>query len=147
MINLYNIYKEIILESNLLTEAISDDVIRQAIDGEYRVNITYDDDKGGPTGKRNIEVYAVNDFKGYTYIRAFQLFGDTKTETAVWKTFRKDRILSWEPTNFKFYNPVSDRDSSIPDYREDGKDITLGAHTASSKNYAVFDPKYRKNKF
>lgn len=141
-INLYNIFEELILESdNLLLEQISDDVIRKAIDGKYRVNITYNDEKGGPTGKRNIEVYALGDIGGYPSIRAFQLFGDSKTETAVWKTFRKDRILSWEPTNFKFYNPVSDRDSSIPKYREDGSDKTLGGRTDA---HATFDPKYRK---
>lgn len=152
MINLYNIFEEVILESNnVLSEQISDDVIRKAIDGKYRVNITYDDGKGGPTGKRNIEVYAMGDIKGYPTIRAFQLFGNTKTGTAVWKTFRVDRILSWEPTNFKFYNPVSDRDGSIPKYKEDGTDKTIGHNPSGEFNrggktdaHAEFDPKYRK---
>ncbi len=143
MRKLHKIFDDIILENQLLTEGVSDKQIIDAINNKVRVNITYTDEKGGPTGKRNIEVYAFGDINGYPSIRAFQLFGNTKTENAVWKTFRVDRILSWQPTNFKFYNPVSDRDSSIPKYRENGYDEVLGGMT---NVYAVFDPKYRKNR-
>lgn len=133
------------LESNgLITETISDNAIISAIRDSYRVNITYDSDgSGNNVGKRNIEVYAFGNIDGYDAIRAFQLFGDTKTKNPAWKTFRVDRILSWQPTNFVFYNPVSDRDSSIPRYKEDGTDKVLGGMTDV---YAVFDPKYRKNR-
>lgn len=142
MIKLYNIFKEVIIESKtVLTESIPDQSIYDAIQNKYRVNITYDDGKGGPTGKRQIEVYAFGSIDGYEAIRAYQLSGNTRTKNAVWKTFRVDRILTWEPVNFKFYNPVSDRDSSIPRYKEDGHDVTLGGQT---KPYAGFEDKYRK---
>ena len=142
MFRLYKLYEELILESkNIITEAVSDDVIIDAINNKYRVNLTYDSGDGNNVGKRNVEVYAYGDINGYPSIRVFQLFGDTKTQNAVWKTLRKDRILSWEPTNFKFYNPVSDRDNSIPRYREDGYDDVLGGFT---NIYASFDEKYRK---
>jgi predicted DNA-binding transcriptional regulator YafY len=130
MFKLHKIFDDLILENNkLINESVSDDAIRDAINNKYRVNITYDSGDGKTPGKRNIEVYALGDINGYPAIRAFQLFGDTKTETAVWKTFRVDKILTWQPTNFRFYNPVSDRDSSIPRYKEDGTDKTLGGST------------------
>jgi hypothetical protein len=145
MFKLYNLFEEVILESKgLITEGIGNDAIIDAIRNSYRVNITYDSDGTGKhTGKRNIEVYAFGNIDGYPAIRAFQLFGDTSTKNPAWKTFRVDRILSWESTKFVFYNPVSDRDSSIPRYKEDGTDKVLGGMTDV---YAVFDPKYRKNK-
>jgi predicted DNA-binding transcriptional regulator YafY len=144
MLSLYNILENIIIETkNMLSESVPEQKIYDAIENKYRVNITYDDDKGGPIGKRQIEVYALGDIDGYPAIRAYQLSGNTRTENAVWKTFRVDRIMTWEPVNFKFYNPVSDRDNtgSIPKYREDGMDTTLGGQT---NPYAKFDDKYRK---
>lgn len=144
MFSLYKLFEEVILESkDRINESIDDSKIIDAIENSYRVNITYDSGDGQNISKRHIEVYAYGKIGNYDAIRVFQLFGDTKTKNAVWKTLRVDRILSWSPTNFTFYNPVSDRDSTIPRFKEDGYDKTLGGMTSV---YAKFDPKYRKKR-
>lgn len=136
MFKLYNLFEQVILES------VSRDKVVDAIENKYRVNITYEGTDKTATEKRQIEVYAYGSTEnGYSVIRAFQLFGDTKTTKPSWKFFRLDRILSWTPTNFKFYNPVSDRDNTIPKYKEDGTDKTMKFTPILT---AKFDDKYRK---
>lgn len=139
MLKLYNLFEQVILES------ISRDKIFDCLIHKYRVNITYAGEDGDrATGKRTIEVYAYGTTQnGYPVIRAYQIFGETKTKKPAWKFFRLDRILSWEPTNFYFYTPISDRDSTIPPYREDGEDDTMKLKPIAT---AQFDPQYRKNK-
>lgn len=136
MDKLYNLFEQVILES------VSRDKVIDCIENKYRVNITYAGTNDTATEKRHIEVYAYGTTEsGYPVIRAFQLFGDTKTIKPAWKFFRLDRILSWTPTNFKFHNPVSDRDSTIPKYKEDGSDNTMKFRPIMT---AKFDNKNRK---
>lgn len=119
--NLYNIYKDIILENTARSS------IMDAIDKHYRVTIYYAGDEETAPGKRTIEVYAYGMSKaGNQVIRAYQLFGDTKTVIPQWKLFRVDRITRWEPTNFKFYKPISDRDPSIPKFNQNGDNSMIG---------------------
>jgi len=118
---LYNIYKELIIE-NIARNSIID-----AIDNHYRVSMYYEGDDNTAAGKRTIEVYAYGTSKGGNQvIRAYQIFGDTKTIIPSWKLFRVDRISRWEPLNFKFYGPISDRDSSIPKYNPNGDNSMVG---------------------
>lgn len=121
MFKLYNLYEQVILE------AVQRDNIFDAINKRQRVNITYDDGDGIHTGKRTIEVYAYGTLhNGKSAIRAYQIFGDTKTFKPMWKTFLVDNILSWDLLNFVFYTPISDRDPSLKNkgmaYREDNQD-------------------------
>lgn len=118
MLSLYNIYENIILEG------VSTSDINDAIDNKYRVNINYAGDDNTASGKRQIEVYAFGISKaGNDVIRAFQLFGDTKTVKPQWKLFRIDRITNWEKTKKKIYKPVSDYDSSIPPFNPNGDNM------------------------
>lgn len=119
---LYNLFE------NLILEGASNQQVIDAIDGKYRVNIHYAGDDNTAAGKRHIEVYALGSTKGGNpVIRAFQLFGDTKTIIPEWKLFRLDRITRWEPTNMRFYQPVSDRDNSIPPYNHAGDRSMIGS--------------------
>lgn len=122
---LYNLFEEVILEKELLTEGVSDQQIIAAIEGKYNVNILYDDfpneTPSVPPSKRYIQVYALGNTKsGNKAIRAFQIFGGSKTtpKQGAWKIFRLDRIRGWFPTKMKFYTPVSDLDTMIPKYNQ-----------------------------
>jgi predicted DNA-binding transcriptional regulator YafY len=118
---LYNLYKDIILES------ITRNAIIDAINNHYRVKIYYSGDGDTPAGHRTIEVYAYGTSKaGNPVIRAYQLFGETKTIIPQWKLFRVDRIISWEPTGWVFNKPISDRDSTIPKYNPNGDKSMIG---------------------
>lgn len=124
---LYNLYQEVIFEEtqkklHLLSEVISDGGIKAAIQGKYNVKIRYKDDDGTKT-QRYIQIYTLGITKaGNQAIRAFQIGGPTNSPSTenIWKTFRVDRIESIEPTNMKWYNPVSNSRSDIPKYIEDG---------------------------
>jgi hypothetical protein len=147
MFKLYNLYEEVILE------AVQRDSIIDAITKHQRVNIIYNDDKetvsqngSSGTGKRTIEVYLYGKLRGGGQaIRAYQIFGDTKTHKPMWKTFLVDNIVSWEPLNSFFYTPISDRDPVLKNrgmsYRDDGHDKLFDyVHVA-----ADFNDKYQKN--
>lgn len=119
---LYNIYKELILENTARNSIID------AIDNHYRVTIYYAGDDNTAAGKRTIEVYAYGTtIGGNQAIRAYQVFGDTKTIVPQWKIFRVDRIQRWEPTNFTFHSPISDRDPTIPKYNPNGDKSMVGS--------------------
>ena len=119
---LYNLYSELILE-NTARNSIMD-----AIDKHYRVRIYYAGDDNTAAGARTIEVYAYGMSKGGNQvIRAYQVFGDTKTIIPQWKLFRVDRITRWEPTGWTFDEPVSDRDPSIPRYNPNGDSSMVGS--------------------
>lgn len=145
MLKLYNLYKEVILE------AVQDNKIYDAIRKRHRVNITYHDDNGQATGKRTIEVYyfgalAVSNPTGKPAIRAYQIFGETKTEAPGWKTFLVDKIISWQPLDFVFYTPISDRDPALKNagkaYREDNVDELFSSVYASADfNNVKYDKK------
>jgi hypothetical protein len=112
---LYNIFESLILEF------ASRDQINDAINNRVRVNIHYAGDDNTASGQRTIEVYAYGLTKsGNQAIRAYQIFGNTKTIIPQWKIFRVDRITRWEPLNFKFYTPISDRDPTIPAFNPTG---------------------------
>jgi hypothetical protein len=110
-LSLQNIFESLILEE------ISRDEINDAINNKYRVNIFYDGDGINGKGKRTIEVYGygLNHF-GNLIIRAYQVFGDTKTKKPAWKTFRTDRISKWEKTGWKYNSPINQRDPSAPKF-------------------------------
>lgn len=114
-LSLQNIFESVILEGAQRSDIID------AIQNKYRVNIYYGGDDEQGKGKRTIEVYGfgMNKF-GTPIIRAYQVFGDTKTEKPAWKTFNINKIIRWEKTNWKFTKPVSDRDPSIPKFKPDG---------------------------
>lgn len=121
--NLYSILENIILET------VNTSSVENAIEKKQRVRIYYDpkinrtpneEDKNLP-GFRNIETYVYGVSKaGNPIIRAYQINGVTETDSPGWKTFRLDRITSWRPYPSFFYQPISERDSSVPTYNENG---------------------------
>ncbi len=123
---LYNIFNDIILEElskvKLITEGVSFDEVKKAIDGKFNVNILYRDFDDQPPSKRYIQVYNLAKTKASNdSIRAYQIFGASKSkESNGWKIFRLDRIEGWYPTSVKWSKPVSDLDSSIPKYNSNG---------------------------
>jgi hypothetical protein len=128
---LYNLYQEVIFEetqnkTNLLSEGISDSEVKAAIQGKYNVRIKYRDyDDGTPPSNRYIQIYVLGLTKaGNEAIRAFQINGWSKTTPrhGAWKIFRLDKIEGIEKTKMKWYNPVSDYETSIPAYNQTGDD-------------------------
>lgn len=125
---LYNLFESVIFEEiekakKLLTEGVSSDQVNDAINGMYNVNILYRDYPDKPPSKRYIQVYNYSKTKGGNEaIRAYQIFGGSKTtpNKGAWKIFRLDRIEGWFPTSVKWKKPVSDLDTSIPKYNQNG---------------------------
>jgi hypothetical protein len=140
---LYNLYQEVIFEETqkqlkLLTEAVSNEVIKKAIEDRYDVRITYRDyDDGTPPSKRYLQVYVLGKTKsGNQAIRAYQLFGESvKSKQGGWKTFRTDRIESFELTKKRWWNPISDYIQNIPPYNQLGDDsfISIDAQVDPSQ--------------
>ena len=125
---LYNLFEELILEEinrnhQLITEGVSIEDVKDAIDGKYNVNILYRDFEDAPPSKRYIQVYNLAKTKaGNEAIRAYQIFGASKrgNKHGFWKIFRLDRIEGWYPTRVKWLKPVSDLSPSIPKYNTTG---------------------------
>jgi predicted DNA-binding transcriptional regulator YafY len=123
---LYNILKNLILEEtekHLLTESVSMEDIKSAIDNKFTVNILYRDFNNAPPSKRYIQVYNLSKTKAGNYaIRAYQITGGSKRNQkyGFWKIFRLDRIEGWYPTKFKWVKPISDLDNTIPKYNKNG---------------------------
>lgn len=125
---LYNILERVILEEidkqrQLITEGVSIDDVKAAIDGKYNVNILYRDFDDQPPSKRYIQVYNLSKTKaGNDCIRAYQIFGASKKgeKNGFWKIFRLDRIEGWYPTRVKWVRPVSDRQPNVPKYNPNG---------------------------
>lgn len=125
---LYNLFESVILEEvekakKILSEGVSTDDVNAAINGKYNVNILYRDYEDQPPSKRYIQVYNLSKTKGGNdAIRAYQIFGGSKTKNnkGYWKIFRLDRIEGWYPTKVKWQKPVSDFDTSIPKYNQNG---------------------------
>jgi predicted DNA-binding transcriptional regulator YafY len=125
---LYNLFEELILEEinknhQLITEGVSIEDVKAAIDGKYNVNILYRDFEDAPPSKRYIQVYNLAKTKaGNEAIRAYQIFGASKrgNKHGFWKIFRLDRIEGWYPTRVKWLKPVSDLSPSIPKYNTTG---------------------------
>lgn len=119
---LYNLFKEVIIEESqkhirLLTEGVDVDNVRSAIDDKYMVNIMYRPEEDNVLSKRYVAVYHLGKTTaGNDAIRVYQVSGGNR-KTSDWKTFRLDRIEGWQPTKMRWYNPASDNDASIPDYK------------------------------
>ena len=136
---LYNLFEELILEEinrnhQLITEGVSIEDVKAAIDGKYNVNILYRDFEDAPPSKRYIQVYNLAKTKaGNDAIRAYQIFGASKrgNKHGFWKIFRLDRIEGWYPTRVKWLKPVSDLSPSIPKYN------TTGDRSMSQVSYKV----------
>ena len=125
MKKLYNILEGIILEEANRSQ------VEEAVEKKQRVRIYYDptinrgpdEEDKNEKGYRNIEPYVLGmSKKDNPILRSFQLNGVSETDTAGWKTFRLDRITSWRPYPSFFYEPISDRDSSVPEYNSRGDD-------------------------
>lgn len=125
---LYNLFEQVIFEEieknrRLISEGVSSDDVKAAIDGKYNVNILYRDYEDQPPSKRYIQVYNLSKTKGGNdAIRAYQIFGGSKkgNKNGFWKIFRLDRIEGWFPTKVKWSEPVSDLDPNIPKYNATG---------------------------
>lgn len=136
---LYNLFEELILEEinrnhQLITEGVSIEDVKAAIDGKYNVNILYRDFEDAPPSKRYIQVYNLAKTKAENdAIRAYQIFGASKrgNKHGFWKIFRLDRIEGWYPTKVKWLKPVSDLSPSIPKYN------TTGDRSMSQVSYKV----------
>lgn len=104
---------------------VSPDEVSDAIDKQYSVKITYDDDDYRRLGPRSIWVYDYGlTLAGNPAIRAFQWFGDTARGVPKWKLFRLDRIMSWEPDKpfrYFFTEPkMLQRALNIPEFNRNG---------------------------
>ena len=125
---LYNLFQEVILEEierqkSLMTESVSFDEVKAAIDGKYNVNILYRDYEGQPPSKRYIQVYNLSKTKsGNDAIRTYQIVGASKqgNNNGFWKIFRLDRIEGWFPTKMKWNKPISDIEPTVPKYNAGG---------------------------
>lgn len=111
----------------LLTESVSEDEVKNAINSHRRVCIDYvspnksEEENASATGMRKIEVYAYGLTKsGNPVIRAFQNSGPTTTKIPEWKFFRLDGIRSWSMTDEYFDTPISDVYPSLGKYNKDG---------------------------
>ena len=127
MLKLYNLYKQVILEATEVEK------VMDAITNHYTVNITYDNGKndGSANKRRYCEVYNYGmTSDGNQAIRVYQLAGPGGIG---WKTFRIDRITKWEPTNYKFYNAISDRPgANVADFKPHDKTLSYGGNVTIS---------------
>lgn len=125
---LYNVFQSIILEEiekqrKLITEGVSMDDVKAAIDGKYNVNILYRDFEDAPPSKRYIQIYQYGQTEaGNDAIGALQIFGGSKTgyKNGFYKIFRVDRIEGWFPTKVKWIKPAFNFDPSIPPINPNG---------------------------
>lgn len=128
MLNIYNTYKELIIESSeLLVEAYKGDHvvygtpttndIHRAIDSNYRYTIWYQGAKETVPTARKCDVYALGkkaDKSGMVrdVIRVYQASGYSTTQKPFghgWKTFYVDRISRMEETGQHVgLKPISD---------------------------------------
>lgn len=115
--NLYN------LLNNLILEEASRSEIQDAIEKHQTIRLYYEGDETEVRGWRWVEPYVFGvSLAGNDIIRVFQVEGVTDTEQPAWKTFRTDKISRWIKTPKIFFQPISDRDPSVPRYRENGDD-------------------------
>jgi hypothetical protein len=133
---LYNLYKEVILESVDIKD------IQNTLNSNMGVNISYQDNsKDSNSGPRYCQVFALGKTsKGNAAIRVYQVSGpnlkrDKQGNTIHWKTFRVDRIESWSPTNFKFYAPPDGLYNALGDAT-----LNISANSGSA-NMAIFGGK------
>lgn len=127
---LYNLFEDIIFEDRkLINEVVSKEQIEDAIDSRRRIKISY---QGGIESKpetRYVDVYALGTSKGNNeVIRVYQPFGySTKQDATGWKLLRTDRIMKWEPTNFKFSSKSVDKISGDVGKRNPNGDRSISS--------------------
>lgn len=113
MIKLYNIFKELIIENkNLITEAISDQELMDAIDSNYRYKIWYQgENEPNAAGVRYVDFYALGRSKAENdVVRVFQGGGFSSTNRpGGWKLLRVDRILKMEKSGHHVGNKSIDK--------------------------------------
>lgn len=90
-------YLKTLIES-IITEEVNITKVTDAIRKRKPVKITYNaDDEPRGQGERIIHPVAYGISKaGNLVLRAFQPYGDTKTNTPHWKLFRLDKIQNWD---------------------------------------------------
>lgn len=108
------------LTKNILYEGVSNDEINSAINNHKYVVVNYEGTDGTHNDKRMIQPVAFGcTIAGNPVIRAYEPFGDTKTQVPRWKYLRVDRISSWKETDKTFdkpadlFNPDDDKSMSI----------------------------------
>lgn len=118
----------------LLSEAISNDDVLDAIRNKYYVKIHYDDGMDSNPKAKGMRVIQPMAFgttkKGYPVVRAFQLNGNSRRGAPNWKFFRLDRITSWKPMpNKHFFSPPND---SYGEYNTSG-DRSMGTFVGNAQ--------------
>ena len=109
------------LKFELILESIGQSLAYDAIQNHNVVIINYAGDDDTSRGKRTIEPYVLGRTSANNIaIRAFQPNGDTSSSVPNWKTFRLDRILSWNPTKKTFNSPPNQRGFNVAPYNQNG---------------------------
>ena len=115
MINLYEILQKV------LNESVGSNEVSDAITNHNYVEITYVDEDSNAPGRRLIQPYAYGlSMANNPILRAFQMEGDTLRGEPHWKTFRLDRITSWNPRRQTFNVPPPMQGYNTHDYNESG---------------------------
>ncbi len=105
----------------VLAESVGSNEVVDAIRNHNYVEITYVDEKSNAPGKRLIQPYAYGVSRANNdLLRAFQVNGDTLRGQPHWKTFRLDRIKSWNARNQTFNMPPPMQGYNTEDYNENG---------------------------
>ena len=115
LLNLYEILQKV------LNESVGSNEVSDVIKGHNYVDITYTDEDSNAPGRRLIQPYAYGLSRaGNEILRAFQIEGDTLRGEPKWKTFRLDRITSWNPRKQTFNIPPPMQGYNSPDYNSNG---------------------------
>mgnify|MGYP001252866252 FL=1 len=128
---LYNIYKGLILESNISTiDSMIDGEISKSGNKFYRSARIWYENKDGSLSQRYVFIYGKGKTKaGNPAIRAFQASGESTSGKAngFWKIFLIDKIKRIEPTDLKWYKPVNKikGGENIPPYVGPTKDSSF----------------------
>jgi len=106
--SLYNLYKQVILESGDVAPTIED--IQKAIDGHYMVNFRYIS-KNSSNTVRYCGIYAIGTTDGGNVaVRIHQAAPSSKAnhtgEPQQWKTLILQKMRGWNPTKMKFHAPA-----------------------------------------
>lgn len=144
MLKLYNLYKQVILESTNVQLKTIQDAMRRNV----AVNMVYDDGtKNANLGNRYCQILAIGETsKNNMAIRVYQISGanlkkNKKGETVHWKTFLINNIPadSFKPTEFKFYAPPDELYNALGD-----KTLNIPNNDGMA-NMAIFSDKSLEN--
>ena len=141
MLNIYNIYKTLILEEKkLLVESVTRQDIINAIDSNYRYRIWYQGESETTPKERLVDFYVVGRSKaGNDVARVYQPFGFTTSFNSKWQLVRLDRITRMEKTCFKLSNkPIDSFSSEIPPFNKTGDKLMTSVYYIKKFNeYAI----------